>query len=223
MRYQYPMMLDVTDRLAVIVGGGAVAVRKAGGLLECGAARVRCVSPAFDARMPGSVERVEARYAPAHLDGAGLVVAATDDPAVDDVVVADARARGILVNRADATAADDDGDGRPGDFSTPARWRQQSVTVTVSAGGSPALAVLIRNGLAARWDPRWSAMAEAMAVLRPALLGAAGVDAPTRAAAFRDLATEEALAVLDAGSPSDLYDWLLRRHPALPGASEAHT
>jgi siroheme synthase-like protein len=226
MRYQYPMMLDVTDRLAVIVGGGAVAARKAAGLIECGATRVRCVAPAFDGRMPPAVERVEARYAPAHLDGAGLVFAATDDPAVNESVVRDARTRGLLVNRADATAADDDNgdaDKALGDFSTPAKWRHGPVTLTVSAGGSPALAVLIRNGLMARWDPRWSAMAEAMAALRPILLGAAAVDAAARAAAFRDLATEEALAVLEAGSFAGLYDWLLGRHPALPGASEART
>jgi siroheme synthase-like protein len=218
MRYRYPMMLDVSDRLAVIVGGGGVAVRKARGLIEGGATRVRCVSPAFDLRLPASVERVAARYAPAHLDGAALAFATTDDPGVNEAVVRDARARGILVSRADFSHEDDDH--TAGDFSTPATWRHGRVTVTVSGGGSPALAGQIRDGLIARWDPRWTAMGEAMAVIRPVLLRADGVDPAARAAAFRDLATDEALAVLDSGSVADLYDWLLRRHPTLPGASE---
>ena len=37
MRFAYPLMLDVSDRLIVIIGGGAVAARKAATLLECGA------------------------------------------------------------------------------------------------------------------------------------------------------------------------------------------
>src|SRR4051794_37590699 len=38
--HTYPLLLDVTDRSIVIVGGGAVAVRKAEGLLAAGATRV---------------------------------------------------------------------------------------------------------------------------------------------------------------------------------------
>jgi siroheme synthase-like protein len=212
MPHAYPLMLDVTDRLIVIIGGGAVAARKAAGLIECGAGRVRCVAPAFDAALPSAIERVEARYEPRHLDGAALVFAATDDPAVNEAVVCDARGRGLLVNRADADPS------RPGDFTTPAAWRDGPVTVTVSAGGNPALAVLIRSGLTARWDPRWSRMAVAMAELRPAVIGAAGLDDAGRSRVLRDLATDEALAVLERGTVADLYDWLLKRHPGLPGS-----
>src|SRR6478609_7363439 len=100
MPHTYPLMLDVSDRLIVIVGGGAVAARKAAGLIECGATRIRCVSPTFEPKMPPGVERIDGRYGPHHLDGAGLVFAATDDPAVNAAVVRDARNRGILVNRA---------------------------------------------------------------------------------------------------------------------------
>src|SRR5690242_5848317 len=107
-------MLDVTDRLVVIVGGGPVAARKAAGVLEAGATRVRCVAPAFDPAVPESVERVEETYEPRHLDGAGLVFAATDLPAVNDAVVRDARARGVLATRADSDEED------PGDFTVPA-------------------------------------------------------------------------------------------------------
>lgn len=208
MGYDYPMMLDVSDRLAVIVGGGSVAARKAAGLIDCGAARVRCVSPAFDPGMPAPVERVEARYAPIHLDGAGLVFAATDDPAVNEAVVRDARSRGLLVNRADA---DEDS---PGDFVSPARLAMAAVTVAVSAG-SPALAVRIRDGIAQRWDANWSRMADAMRGLRPLVVARKDLPPSQRRHIFRDLATDEAADVLAAGGEAALRAWLVARHPEL--------
>lgn len=208
MRYQYPMMLDVSACLAVIVGGGAVAVRKASRLLECGATRVRCVSPAFDPRMPPSVERVEARYASNHLAGAGLVFAATDDPAVNEAVVRDARSRGILANRADA---DHD---QPGDFVTPATLQRGPVTVTVSAG-SPALSVLIAGGLDARWDDDWSRMADAMQALRPLVVARTDLPMRRRQSILRQLATREAIDVVAAGGEGALRAWLLAKYPEL--------
>lgn len=200
-------MLDVTDRLVVIVGGGAVAVRKAQGVIEAGATRVRCVSPAFDPAMPESVERVESTYEAAHLDGAGLVFAATDLPAVNDAVVRDARARGVMVSRADADEE------TFGDFTVPARWRAGLVTLAVSAGGSPALAVTIRDGLIKRWDTRWTFLAEMMRALRPRLRNAGDIDPGTRRAILRDLASPEAVDVLKSGNENTLFEWLLRKHP----------
>ena len=212
MRYGYPLMLDVTGRLVVVVGGGAVGARKAAGVLDAGATRVRCVSLAFDPAMPPCVERVPEAYEPRHLDGAGLVFAATDSAAVNEAVVRDARARGVLVCRADAD------DNEPGDFATPAKLQQGGVVVTVSAVGSPALAVLIRDGLAARWDPRWSKLADAMRELRPAIRGADALPAHRRAAVFRDLATAEGLAVVEGGGLDALKGWLARKYPELASA-----
>ena len=206
-------MLDVTDRLVVVVGGGAVAARKAAGVLEAGATRVRCVSPTFDPAMPEAVERVEAAYEAAHLDGAGLVFAATDLPAVNDAVVRDARARGALVSRADA----DDQD--PGDFTVPAKWRTGPATLAVSAGGSPALAAMIRDRLQGGWDPRWTRMAEVMAWVRPRLRDAATIAPTLRRDILRDLASDEAVEVLGSGGVSALVDWVIRRHPGFSKVS----
>src|SRR5262245_42466510 len=99
-------MLDVTDRLAVIVGGGGVAARKAAGLIEAGANRIRVVAPVFGPDpFDRRIERITATYRAEHLDGAKLVFAATNDPAVNDAVVRDAQSKGVLVCRANA---DDD-------------------------------------------------------------------------------------------------------------------
>lgn len=203
----YPVLLDVTRWTVVIIGGGAVAARKARGLLESGAARVRCVAPQFCAEMPAAIERVPQTYRPEHLNGANLVFAATDQPQVNQTVVRDAHTLGLLANRADA---DED---EPGDFTVPAQLRRGAAVITVSAG-SPALAALIRDRLDELFDPRWQHMADAMQQLRP-LVRSAGVETAVRRQVFRELATEEALNVLADRGTGGLYDWLLERHPEL--------
>src|SRR5438045_776150 len=102
MPHNYPLLLEVSDRPIVIVGGGEVAVRKAMGLIDAGATSVRVVAPQVHERMPTQVQRIAETYRPEHLPGAELVFAATDDPKVNDAVVRDARELGILVCRADA-------------------------------------------------------------------------------------------------------------------------
>jgi precorrin-2 dehydrogenase/sirohydrochlorin ferrochelatase len=202
-------MLDVSGRLVVIVGGGGVAVRKARGLLDAGATRVRMVAPSFREDAPTAVEKVTASYERRHLDGAGLVFAATDSPETNDQVVRDAREMGLLVNRADADEEE------PGDFTTPAVLRKGPVAVTVATAGAPALAAMIRDELAARFDPRWREMAEAMQTIRPALRGARFLAPDRRRAAFRDLATADALAAMNTGGAEALWRWLLERYPEL--------
>jgi precorrin-2 dehydrogenase/sirohydrochlorin ferrochelatase len=199
------MMLDVSTRLVVIVGGGPVAARKARGLLDAGATRVRCVALSFCDEMPTGIERVPEPYRAAHLDSAGLAFAATDRPEVNEAVVRDARARGVLVNRVDAD------EGEPGDFATPAKLRRGEVSVMVSAA-SPALAAMIRDGIAERFDARWERMAGAMRELRPTIRRAVS-DVAARRQLFRELASEEALNVLHANGVEGLRRWLRGRHP----------
>jgi len=201
------MMLNVTGRLIVIVGGGAVAARKARGLLEAGASKIRCVAPEFCEELPKEVERVRERYQPSHLEGAALVFAATDRSDVNDAVVRDAHTRNLLVNRADT----DDED--PGDFAVPAKLTRGDVTVTVSAG-SPALSTLIRDRLQDLLDPRWQQMAAAMRELRP-LIKSAGTKVANRRQIFRELASQEALNVVADRGTAGLREWLLARHPEL--------
>jgi siroheme synthase-like protein len=202
-------MLDVTNRLVVIIGGGGVAWRKARGVLEAGAKRVRMVAPTMlGSEVPAAVERILANYEPSHLDGAGLVFAATDSPYVNDAVVRDARARGALACRADAD------EGEPGDFVSPAKLARGAVTVTVAAG-SAALSAAIRDGLAQRFDPRWEAMADAMETVRPWVKEACGMDQSRRAEVFRLLATDEAFDELARVGVGGLFLWIAARFPEL--------
>jgi siroheme synthase-like protein len=198
-------MLDVTERPIVIVGGGAVAARKSRALIDCGATRIRVVAPQIRDEIAGLVERIRESYEPRHLDGASLVFAATDSPAVNAQVVGDARQRGILVNRAD--------DAEPGgDFVTPARFHHGEVVIGVSAG-SPALAAAIRDDVTRQLDWRRMKMAVAMLSLRPWVISRMPAD--RRAQAFRELADDEAIDLLDRGGEEALRDWMMRKYPEL--------
>lgn len=197
--------------LVVVVGGGSVAARKVEGLLDGGATRIRCVAPRFAEHFPQSpsVERIAESYDPRHLDGAGLVFAATGDPQVNAAIVRDAHGLRLLVNRADSD------DVEPGDFSTPAIRREGELLVTVSAGGSPALAAAVRDSLCSRLDPRWSKMADAMRELRPRITGRGDLPAASRQAALRDLAGEEAMQTLEKRGVEGLWTWVKERNPTL--------
>src|SRR5581483_260134 len=118
-----PISLRPNGRRAVIVGGGSVATRKAAALVSAGFP-IFVVSERIEetlrelARDSGG-STAERRYAAGDLDGAALAIAATNDAAVNQRVVADARALRVLV--CDAT------DPERGDFTMPATRRLGSL------------------------------------------------------------------------------------------------
>jgi siroheme synthase-like protein len=138
----FPVFIDLTNRLVLVVGGGLVAERKVEGLIEAGA-RVKLVSPEATAKLAQSVAEWKQRaFEEADIDGAVLVISATDDPAVQQRVAQAARQRGVLVNTADQPALCD--------FIVPAVVRQDDVVAAISTSGkSPALAVTLRRKLEA--------------------------------------------------------------------------
>jgi siroheme synthase-like protein len=217
MRHAYPILLEMMNRPVTIIGGGAVAARKAAALLAGGATQIRAVSPKFVRDFPEPVQKIADNFAPVHLDGAGLVFAATDSAAVNDAVVAEARKRGIWVNRADPDEDD------PADFVTPAVLRCGAITVAVSASGSPALAPVIRDLLAGSLGNEWINLAEASRELRPRIKSA-GLPIARRREIFRDLATPEAAQTLADKGAEGLWAWLSKKFPELatsPAADDA--
>lgn len=201
--YAYPLILDVRDRPVVIVGGGPVAARKVAGLLAAGARRIRVVSPEFCAELPqhSDVRRIVEPYHTRHLDGAQLVIAATNVRHVNDAVVRDARQQNVLVQRVDGQ------DDPPGDFTTPAVHRDGAVLIAVSTGGHPPLAAMIRDRLAGQIDPIWTEMADALMHIRAEMLDRLAPD--QRRDVFRRAATAQAMDVLRARGREGLKKWLM--------------
>ena len=163
----YPIALEGTAISALVVGGGRVAERKARALVEAGA-QVHVVAPLVSDQIQSiaaTCDRLRItreRYAREHIDGATLVIAATDDPAVNALVRADARAAGRLVNVVDAPDT--------GDFISPAVHRCGDIVVAVSAGGVPQAAARIRDSIARTIDARYAGAIGDLAELRRALI-----------------------------------------------------
>jgi len=139
-----PVFLDVRDALCVVVGGGEVAARKISSMRRAGA-RVRVVSPQLCGRLEAQARRQEiehlcAQFAPQLLDGARLVVAATDERSVNAGVARACRALGIPVNVVN--------DAELSSFAMPAVIDRSPVVVAISSGGAaPVLSRLLRAKL----------------------------------------------------------------------------
>ena len=129
---EFPFFKCIEGAQALIVGGGKVALRKARALTPFGV-RLRVVAPVLDAGMAELGAICERRaFIPEDLDGAQLVVAATDDRAVNAQVARLCRERGIEVNVAD--------DPEAGTFHFPAMLNRGTLTVAVSTGGASPIA-----------------------------------------------------------------------------------
>jgi uroporphyrin-III C-methyltransferase/precorrin-2 dehydrogenase/sirohydrochlorin ferrochelatase len=136
-----PIFANIRGKQCLVVGGGEVAKRKAGVLLEAGA-RVRVVAPEIDAELAkqAGVEAIVARFASAHLEGAMLVIAATNNRDVNKQVSELAQAQNIPVNVVD--------DPELCSFIMPAILDRSPLMVAFSSGGaSPVLTRMLRGKL----------------------------------------------------------------------------
>lgn len=189
----YIVALALAGRQCVVVGGGAVAERKARGLLASGAI-VAVVAPAVTdglraCERAGEIVVRSRPYERGDVAGAFLVVAATNMREINARVTADARAAGALVNVADAPEA--------GDFTVPATARRGGVTLAVSTtGDSPLMAALARDRLADALPDGFLALLEGVAALRAAVRAAHYHVPPHR---WHDALTPDVLALADAG------------------------
>ena len=139
-----PIFLNIKGARCLVVGGGAVAARKVGLLLGCGA-NVAVVSPELGEALAaekaaGRIEHIAARFAEEYLAGAAIVIAATDDHAVNAAVSVAAKARDLPVNVVDSPDLCS--------FIFPSIVDRSPMIVAVSTGGaSPVLARLMRAKL----------------------------------------------------------------------------
>lgn len=136
-----PLLLDLTGRKVVVVGGGAVATRRVASVVAAGA-RILLIAPDVAEELRDLDIAIEERpWAPGDLEGAWLAIAATDDPAVNEAVANEAQASNVFCIRADAAEA--------GTARMPAVYRSGPITLAVNAGDDPRRAVGLRNAIAA--------------------------------------------------------------------------
>ncbi|MBI3289510.1 MAG: bifunctional precorrin-2 dehydrogenase/sirohydrochlorin ferrochelatase [Elusimicrobia bacterium] len=159
----YPAFLSLVGKKTLVVGGGAIAARKARALARSGA-RVRVVAPRVCHEASRVAERVaRRRFRPGDVAGAALVVCATSDETLNARVSELCRERGIWANVADRPALCD--------FILPAVLRRGRLSIAVSTGGaSPFLARRLRLRLERFLTPRDVRLARTLHAIRPRLL-----------------------------------------------------
>jgi precorrin-2 dehydrogenase / sirohydrochlorin ferrochelatase len=165
-RPYYPAILDIAGRTAVVVGAGKVGEGKIEGLLR-GGAHVRVVSLNATETVrgwaaDGRIELHLRAYDTADLDGAFLVVAATENNPTNVRVFEDAEARQMLCNVVDVTHLCN--------FILPSIVRHGDLAIAVSTGGaSPAMARRIRLSLAECYGDEYAVAMQLLGSLREEL------------------------------------------------------
>jgi uroporphyrin-III C-methyltransferase / precorrin-2 dehydrogenase / sirohydrochlorin ferrochelatase len=139
-----PMFFDIVGRPCLVVGGGEVAARKVGQLLSANG-QVCVVAPSLNPALvsmltEGKIEHKCVEFRAELLEDCVLVIAATDDTAVNEEVSKLAQARQLPVNVVDNPSLCS--------FIMPSVVDRDPVQIAISTGGaSPVLARLLRARL----------------------------------------------------------------------------
>ena len=166
MKY-YPAYLDLRERHCLVIGGGAVAERKALALLEAGAV-VTIVSPALTSKLhelsdSGKISYLQKQYEENDLSGPFLVIAATDSAEVNTEVASACRKKHVLVNA--ATPPEES------NFIVPSVVERGDLLIAISTSGtSPALARKIRQDIEQRYGTEYEIFLEKLSAIRKRVL-----------------------------------------------------
>ncbi|MFA6972275.1 MAG: siroheme synthase CysG [Gallionella sp.] len=205
-----PIFMNVKGRRCLVVGAGEVAYRKAAVLKDAGAT-VSVVAPEFCTAFNNvsDVECIAERFQPAHLDGAVLVIAATNDRAVNKAVSEQARLLNIPVNVVDSPELCT--------FIMPSILDRSPLVVAFSSGGaSPVLVRMLRAKLEAMIPVRYGNLAAFCARLRDTVKARVANPAGRRIFwenALEGVVAEKVLAGDEAGAEVVLHG-MLKNEPA---------
>jgi precorrin-2 dehydrogenase/sirohydrochlorin ferrochelatase len=143
---KYPIFLELGSRRVVVIGGGAVAVRKVQALLSAGA-RIVVVAERIDEMMTAlcrgtDVELIKSKYSKSYLAGALLCIAATNDNELNKKIYKDCQELEVLCNVVDVPELCD--------FFVPAVVKRGNLQIAIGTEGQcPAYAGHTRKKLEA--------------------------------------------------------------------------
>jgi precorrin-2 dehydrogenase / sirohydrochlorin ferrochelatase len=179
----FPVLLDMSGKKAVVLGGGTVARRKIETLLECGAI-VQVISKSLTHELQNLLERGEITHLATEFEerfitDAFVLIIATDDRDLNGRVSKIAKERNILVNTVD----------QPEEctFIVPSVIRRGDLIIAVSTSGkSPALAKKIRESLEELFGKEYGYFLNMMGRIRKDLLSS-GISERDRSGIFHNL------------------------------------
>ncbi len=151
----------------MVIGGGQVAERKIESLLEAGA-KVKVVAPEVTEKIStlaqeGKIVLIKRAYQEGDLEGAFLVIAATNNPQVQQAVFTKAEEKKIFCNVVDKPVLCS--------FIVPSVVKRGRLQIAIStSGASPALARRLREQLEELFGPEYAEYLELMAAWRKEIL-----------------------------------------------------
>jgi precorrin-2 dehydrogenase/sirohydrochlorin ferrochelatase len=163
MKRYYPVMLDVSGRACLIVGGGTIAQRKVDSLFEAGAL-VTVIAPELSDKLMaregrGEIVLNKRAFQSGDTSAYSIVIAATDQAEVNEAVYEEAAAAGAWVNVTD----------RPdwSSFIVPSVVRRGKLILTVStSGASPSVAKSIARELEVSYGTEYEIYLDFLSELR---------------------------------------------------------
>jgi precorrin-2 dehydrogenase/sirohydrochlorin ferrochelatase len=199
----YPVFLNLTGRRCVIIGGGQIAEGKISKLLDSGA-KIIVISPDVTQGIRGFAERgaIEfelRKYQTGDLDGAFLVIAATNDRVVNQEIFEEAEKNGVLLNAVD--------DMPRCSFIAPSIVERGPVTIAISTGGaSPALARKLRETLDKSQELGWTDATSVLSKARQIIKDKQVAVDPQR---WQCCMTQEVLSLVQAGQEDKALETLM--------------
>jgi precorrin-2 dehydrogenase / sirohydrochlorin ferrochelatase len=184
----FPLFVKLEGRRCLVVGAGTIAESKISGLVDTGA-QVRVVAPKATAKIRSwararKIEWQRRGFAPADLDSAFLVVAATSSTQVHEQIFVEAQRRGVLCNVVDVPHLCD--------FYYPAVVRRGALQIAISTTGqSPALAQRLRKELDRQFGPEYEEWLKAIGEARGRMRGKS-LNAEKRKRLLHEMASEKA-------------------------------
>jgi len=202
----YPVYLDLNGRLAIVIGGGSVAERKAITLLRYGADVLVIspdVTPAIDALVAeGLIEHEQRGYVRGDLAGAFLVVCATDSTEVNRAVYQEAEGMGCLVNVVDVPELCN--------FIVPSIVQRGPMQIAIStAGAAPTVAKRIRKRLEHEFGPEWESYVTMLGQVRRLVMDRVPGGEEVRKPIFEAIADSDLLERIAAGEEITAEDIFL--------------
>lgn len=196
----YPILLHLQDKQVAVIGGGAVATRKVKHLLAAGA-RVLVISPTatdeiLEWHSQSQIEFMQTAYRRDMLKEHMplLVIAATDDAGVNQIVAQDAQRIRALCNVVNDSGVDSD-------FSNMAVLDRAPLTIALSSNGaSPALTRRLKQQLEQAIGAEYGILSEWLGELRQ--LPPDQLQSPAaRRALYQRILDSDILALLRADQP----------------------
>jgi precorrin-2 dehydrogenase / sirohydrochlorin ferrochelatase len=219
-RSYYPVFLDLSGRLCIVIGGGKVAERKAATLTRY-QADVVVIAPEYteeigEMQADGQLTIEQRGYVRGDLEGAFVVVCATDSEEINRAVYAEAEEAHCLINVVDVPELCN--------FIVPSVVRRGGLQIAISTGGAaPVLAKRLRKRFQSEFGEEWGDYVALMGKVRAIVLARVPGGEAARKPIYERIADSDLLERLQRGetpSAEEIFEQF-REAPAVEPSEES--